>query len=157
LTNACGTFIKAGGTLITYNMPTLDPTLSAVGDGIPNGWKQQYGFDPFDPTVAGADPDHDGQNNLNEYLAGTDPLNPNSVFKMTGAMLTNKTDIRVGWTTVSGHSYVVQTNGSPGGGAFDDLSPVIQAPPGTGESTTTYVHTNGAANRALFYRVRLGP
>jgi hypothetical protein len=157
LTNSCGNFIQAGGSLITNNAPVLDPTLSTVGDGIPNGWKQQYGFNPFDPTVARADPDHDGQDNLNEYLCGTDPLNSKSVLKMTGAVVTNKTDVSVGWTTVGGHSYVLQTNGNPGGRAFQDSGVAIAVPPGTGEGTTNYVQTNGAVNGIQFYRVRLGP
>jgi hypothetical protein len=62
----------------------------------------------------------------------------------------------VDWTTVGGHSYVVQTNGNLKTGAFNDLSPVISAG-GTGEGRTNYVHAGAATNRANFYRVRLGP
>jgi hypothetical protein len=54
MTNACGLFIHNGGTLIVGSL-VLDPNLSAVGDGIPNGWKQRYGFDPFNPAVANTD------------------------------------------------------------------------------------------------------
>ena len=54
--------------------PLLDPTKSQVGDGIPNGWKQQYHLNPFDPAFAGEDPDGDGFSNLQEYLRG--PIRP---------------------------------------------------------------------------------
>jgi len=49
-----------------------------LNDGIPDVWKKKYGFDVLDPTVAKADPDNDGFNNLEEYRAGTNPLDPKS-------------------------------------------------------------------------------
>jgi T5SS/PEP-CTERM-associated repeat protein len=78
LTNSCGLFIKTGGTL-SATTTNLAPSLSAVGDGIPNSWKVTYGFDPFDPTVASQDPDGDGLTNAQEFANGSDPL-VNSVF-----------------------------------------------------------------------------
>ncbi len=64
---------------------------STTGDGLPDGWKRQYGLDPFDDGVIGdynlktgkiitntnngpnGDPDGDGISNLKEYLNGTNP------------------------------------------------------------------------------------
>lgn len=130
LTNACGHFIKqTGGILITNNAPQLGPDLDADGDG---------------------------QSNASELLAGTDPLSPSSRFQITGVVKTNGNNIRVDWTTVGGHSYVVQTNGNMDSGTFHDLSqPIIV--PGTNEGTMNYVHTNGAADSTKFYRVKLAP
>lgn len=130
LNSACGHFIKQpGGILITNHAPQLRPDFDADGDG---------------------------QSNAAEALAGTDPLNPLSTFQTKGVVKTNGNSIRVEWTTVGGHSYVVQTNGNFGSGTFHDLSlPIVV--PGTAEGTTNYVHTNGATNSATFYRVRLGP
>ena len=130
LTNACGHFIKQpGGILITNHAPQLSPNLDA---------------------------DDDGQSNAAETLAGTDPLSPSSMFQITSVMKTNGNSIRVDWTTVGGHSYVVQANGDLGSGTFHDLSLPI-AVPGTAEGTTNYVHTDGGTNSTEFYRVRLGP
>lgn len=130
LTNACGHFIKQpGGILITNNAPQLNPNYDADGDGQSNGA---------------------------ELLAGTDPLDPLSVFEMTGVVQTNGNSIRVDWTTVGGHSYVVQTNGDLGSGTFNDLSlPIVV--PGTAAGTTNYVDPGGATDGTKFYRVRLGP
>jgi hypothetical protein len=153
--NGTGTFIHTGGQLLAAQR-VLNPNQSAVGDGIPNGWKLNYGFDPFDPTVAGADPDHDRMSNRDEYRAGTDPTSAASVLRMLSAVRTNAQDLRVDWTTVGGHSYVVQTNGDLRAGSFNDLSPVIPVP-GSAEGSTYYVHKDGATNRAISYRVRLGP
>jgi hypothetical protein len=55
-----------------------DPTGDADGDGIENGWEQQYGLDPLDGTVDGpggrnGDPDGDGKTNWEEYQSGTHP------------------------------------------------------------------------------------
>jgi len=50
----------------------LDPKM-VTEDGIGVGWKIQHGFDPADPGVKGEDPDGDGFNNLEEFLAKTDP------------------------------------------------------------------------------------
>ena len=130
LNDACGHFKKQpGGILITNQAPQLSPDSDADGDG---------------------------QSNAAEALAGTDPLNPASTFQMTGVVKTNGNSIRVDWTTVGGHSYVVQTNGNLVPGTFHDLTlPIVV--PGTAEAATNYVHTNGAANGTRFYRVRLGP
>lgn len=153
VTNDCAQFLHVGGTLI-YRSLQLNPNQSAVGDGIPNWWKQQYGFDPLDPTVAGADPDHDGANNLQEYLAGTNPTNAASVFHIISAAKTNM-DVRVTWSTVGGHNYVLQTNGNLGAGAFADFGPVISVG-GTNEGTTNYLDHGAATNHSSrFYRVRL--
>ena len=50
----------------------LDPKM-VTEDGIGVGWKIQHGFDPADPGVKDEDPDGDGFNNLEEFLAKTDP------------------------------------------------------------------------------------
>ena len=41
-------------------------------DGMPDDWEIQYGLDPL-VDDASEDSDGDGNNNINEYLAGTDP------------------------------------------------------------------------------------
>jgi T5SS/PEP-CTERM-associated repeat protein len=154
VTNAGALFIHTGGTLIYRNLQ-LDPNQSVVGDGIPNWWKQQYGLDPFDPNLAGEDPDHDGMNNLQEYLAGTNPTNTASCLKITSVTPTNNS-IRVSWSAVGGRSYVLQTN-SDLSTPFADASPVITMP-GTSQTVTNYLDSGIAAGyQTRFYRVRLGP
>ena len=118
----------------------MDP-LSASGDDGPLG-----------------DPDHDGQSNLAEYWAGTDPQSADSVFRLLSAAVTGQ-NVRLDWTVVGGHSYVVQMATNSTGGItnqFADLSPLISVG-GTGEGTTNYVHVGGATNRGAYYRIRLGP
>jgi len=48
------------------------------GDGMPDGWELQHGFDPLNPDDALADADSDGLTNLGEYQAGTNPQESDS-------------------------------------------------------------------------------
>jgi T5SS/PEP-CTERM-associated repeat protein len=154
ITNACAQLVNNGGTLIVRSL-VLDSNLSAVGDGIPNSWKQRYGFDPFDPTVSTSDADHDGASNLQEYLAGTNPANTMSLLHIMNTTLSNG-DVRVTWSTVGGRSYTVQTSSFAGIG-FADAIPFITSP-GTNESTTNYLDIGAATNASSrFYRIRLAP
>src|SRR5207245_10863386 len=106
ITNACARFIHNGGTLL-YSQLVLDPNLSAVGDGIPNGWKQQYGLDPLDPNLASKDLNGSGFNVLQDYLAGIDPTNSAAAFRIT-AIVPVGTDTRVYFTSVAAKYYSLQ-------------------------------------------------
>jgi outer membrane protein assembly factor BamB len=53
-------------------IPDDDPDTD--NDGMPDIWEIQYGLNPNDPTDALNDPDHDGLNNLMEYMLNTNPL-----------------------------------------------------------------------------------
>jgi hypothetical protein len=53
------------------------------GDGLPDSWQIQFFGSITAPQAApGADPDGDGFNNLQEYLAGTDPTSNGSYLKI---------------------------------------------------------------------------
>ena len=52
-------------------------------DVMPDAWELTYGFDPFDSSDAGLDPDQDKYTNLREYELSSDPLDiasPGSPF-----------------------------------------------------------------------------
>ena len=48
------------------------------GDGIGDQWELDNGLDPTNPADASLDPDADNLDNLAEFLAGTDPNNPDT-------------------------------------------------------------------------------
>ena len=60
-------------TYVIANAPALvvPPPVDSTHSGLPDSWKQTFGL--TDPQ---GDPDGDGATNLQEYLAGTDPLDP---------------------------------------------------------------------------------
>lgn len=148
VTNPCGLFIHGGGTLIIGNLI----------DGIPSAWKQQYGFDPVDPTVAGADADGDGMSNLQEYLAGTDPTNGASAFRIT-SILPSGNDMQITWTVVTNKSYVVQVaNGALGGSVTNGFTNLgtVTVPPAPVIAETNYLDVGAFTNEGpRFYRVKL--
>ena len=142
------------GRLITGGRLNLQRTVDADANGLPDWWELKY-FGHLTGTAPEADPDGDGANNLAEWLAGTDPTSAASSFRIFSAVRIGN-DVRVSWSTVGGHGYVLQftTFGiSTAPANFVDLSPVIPVG-GTSEGTTNYLHVGGATNVAGYYRVR---
>jgi hypothetical protein len=152
--------------------PLLDPNKSQVGDGIANWWKQQYGFNPFDPTVAAADPDGDGMSNLQEFLAGTNPTNNASAFRIV-SVVPEGSNWRITWKTAGGRTNAVQGTagsydnlGNPSNPSytpdyFDDISFAFVIP-GSGDAVTNWLDDGSwlgsSANWPVrYYRIRLVP
>jgi alpha-tubulin suppressor-like RCC1 family protein len=137
-------------------------TVDTDCDGIPDSWMLQYFGHPTgqasDNSRAADDADGDGMSNLQEYPAGTNPINSASVLRIT-AIGAVGVDIRVSWTAVTNKTYVVQvtTNLADGSftNAFTDLAAVVvpAAPPITG---TNYLDFGAATNGpSRFYRIKL--
>jgi len=60
----------------------LNPALAdSDADGLPDDWERLYGMDPL-RNDAGGDADTDGRTALEEYLAGTNPGDSGSVFRL---------------------------------------------------------------------------
>ncbi len=151
ITNACGHFIKTGGTLVLGSV-NLSPSLDADDDGIPNS----FDLDPIDPADADADPDGDGFTNLQEFQAGTSPINSASFFGITGIVKTNN-DLRVTWMTGPGKTNALERSTGTANGSYSNNFAAITNIITTG--TSTNVLDLGAATNglALYYRVRLVP
>lgn len=121
-----------------------------AGDGIDDAWQVQYfgiGNANAAPT---ADPDGDGQNNLLEYLAGTDPTNAASVMTLAIARAgANQRTVSFAPVT-AGRTYTVEFATSLTAKNFSTLSgtPVDNA------GTRTFTD-NDATDAARFYRVKI--
>jgi 1,4-alpha-glucan branching enzyme len=72
------------------------PDLDADGDGLLNGWEQQYFGDPLS-AVATADYDLDGANNLQEQAANTNPNSAGSVLRFIDVQSTGG-NVTLHWT-----------------------------------------------------------
>jgi titin len=132
-------------------------------DEIPNDWTQRFfghqSGEAGDNSRAVDDADGDGQNNLVEFTAGTDPTNSASAFRILEIAPVDD-DMLITWAAVGGKWYIVQTATNFTGSlsnSFYDLNPVIIAP-GTGEYALSVLHLGAATNAPVrFYRVRLVP
>jgi hypothetical protein len=111
------------------------------------------------PQHAGTfDFDGDGQSNSNEWLAGTDPDDAESAFRIT-AIARQGNNLRVSWGMGSGKTNALQwTAGASGGNyqtnGFSNLFIVTN----TVGTSTNYLDLGGATNKpSRYYRVRLVP
>lgn len=69
--------------MATSEVATLTvPDADNDGDGMLDSWELAHGLSPNDPGDAALDPDHDGQTNVQESIAGTDPSDGASYLKV---------------------------------------------------------------------------
>ena len=76
------------------------------GDGISNQWRQEQYGTPGGPA-ADEDSDDDGQDNLREYIAGTRPLDPHSLFAVESLAPAPGAPLELRWPFAAGRRYTV--------------------------------------------------
>lgn len=78
------------------------------GDGLPDDWQRSHWGDNSGgwPTNPNADSDGDGASDLQEFLAGTDPMDPQSALKTRLQM--NGAQIELNWNALPGESYMIE-------------------------------------------------
>jgi hypothetical protein len=77
------------------------------GDGIPDAWELLHAGDlvTFNSTT---DTDQDGQTDLQEYLAGTDPLDPDDNLRITNLSNPSPGHARITWTSNPTRQYRIE-------------------------------------------------
>jgi PKD repeat protein len=146
--NAC-----SSSTVVSNNLITVYTAFQA--------WQIQYFGSTTNPAAAAsADPDGDGQNNLAEFLSGTNPTNSASGLRIT-SVAPSGNNVVITWNTAGGTTNVVQSTAGDGNGAyatnFTDLSgPIVIG--GSGDTSANYTDVGGATNSpSRYYRVRFAP
>ena len=95
-----------------------------------------------------ADLDNDGQSDLNEFKAGTDPGDPSSLLAIT-SVWANVSDVIISWYSASNKSYALTSTTNLAAG-FADFTNSLPATPPINAFTVT---SDGVKSR--FYRVRV--
>jgi uncharacterized repeat protein (TIGR01451 family) len=120
-------------------------------DGLPDSWKVRYFGSVSDPRAgADADPDGDGLTNLQEFHAGTNPMDAGSSVRITSARVVGG-QIRMTFPSIAGKRYRVERafscTGAPWGILADNIA-------GTGADAEV---VGRAESGAAFYRVQVLP
>lgn len=117
---------QLGGSYVFLNSLAIVGVSPSSGDGLSDTWQTQNFGDATLPDAApGADPDLDGADNANEFAFATNPLDSNSVSRLTAE--TSANELQLVWPTRLGIVYSVE--------ATLDLvswSSILSALPGTG-------------------------
>ena len=121
--------------------------------GIPTGWKTKY-FGSTNAINGGAldDWDHDGMNNLQEYLAGTNPTNASSKFQVADFRKQGVTNFVIQWTSIAGKYYTIQTTTNPLAGFVGWVTNHVPATPPLNTQTVIMEQT-----QRRYFRVMVEP
>lgn len=119
------------------------------GDGLPNWWERLY----FDTSTAGTrlgNPDGDGHNNYEEFLAGTNPTDSNSVLRLLDLRVWTPGNGILRWSSVRGRTYSLwRSQGVER--PFVAVATNLEATPPVNS------YTNRVSAAAGFYRVSATP
>ncbi|MFA6174700.1 MAG: autotransporter-associated beta strand repeat-containing protein, partial [Kiritimatiellales bacterium] len=145
-TNFTRNDLQAGGTLSA----TFTAQVTADPASTPYSWLAQYGLTNYDADAA-ADADHDGLLTWQEYIAGTNPTNPASAFRITATNMLVKGKTVIRWSSASNRFYSLSrtTNLMTGFNALAGASNLPATPP---ENVYTNPVPDGAA---AFYRINV--
>jgi PKD repeat protein/endonuclease/exonuclease/phosphatase family metal-dependent hydrolase len=168
------TNVTTNSVVHTYAAGTYGVTLIVTGpDGVSTNtkgsyitawtpfqsWQVQYFGSTTNPVADGSvDADGDGQSNLAEFYAGTDPTNSVSALRITSITIQG-TNVLVTWTMGPGKTNALQmTSGGPGGSYVTNGFANLFVVTNTVGTVTNGVDVGGATSAGTrYYRVRLVP
>lgn len=147
----------------TAGLPAIVTTNAGAGRLGPGGsafeqWQQLYfGCTSCSQASATADSDGDGADNASEFLAGTDPTDSASAFRIT-AITPEGNDIRVTWMMGDGKTNALERTSGTGGSYSTNNFAAIFTVTNTVGASTNYLDVGAATTFPVrYYRVRLVP
>lgn len=129
------------GVTATATVITLNPNDPAVASAPTNSSSQTLSL------VSAGDNDGDGMSNGAEVVAGTDPLNANSIFRITSIVPAGG-GFTITWDAIGGRTYIVERSPNLGVSNWTQIASGLTAGSYTDASP-------GLGNK--FYRVRIAP
>lgn len=118
-------------------------------DQMPDSYEEYYGFDTNNPADAANDGDGDTSSNLDEFLAGTNPTNANSVLRIETMHVIGTNSLAIEWSSASNRFYSLNAGSNLVDGLVPVVSNVLSTPP-------MNVHTDSGIHAGQrFYEVEL--
>ena len=128
--------------LVTQVAVEVVPAQDTNQNELPDAWEALY--EVSDPQ---ADDDEDGQSNRHEYLAGTNPKNPDSRLRISAFAGNPSAGFTLGWSSIGGVRYrVLFSDAGWGTGMPTNFTPIVR--PATEE--TDMSHLGGESNQQFF-------
>ena len=154
-TNGCvlvGNVITAVMDQARSIMAVFDENLAT--NSTPEWWLASFGLTNGSwDSEALADQDNDGMTAWQEYIAGTDPTNNASTFKITD-LFPMTTNYVVMWNSVSGKAYTVLTSTNMMSAWTNVTDPAYTNVPGTG-SPLSFTNMDPQQDSLRFFRIKL--
>jgi hypothetical protein len=150
-----GSTVKLDGSWANYLFDSV-PGVVWVQSGmlrpptaISDQWKERF-FGKVSNVLADAfaDPDGDGKNNLEEFLAGTHPASLR-FHALTDEWRANLNQFKLKWFGAAGKRYVIESTTDPVNGPWEPVTQFV-----LGEGNLIEVGAPKLDLKALFYRVR---
>jgi parallel beta-helix repeat protein len=141
-----------GDSLASFDMGAYEfllPTADSNGDGIPDGWCRDHGFNPIDPNVAAGNPDNDPFTTGEEWTADTDPTNSSSFFRIIA--ISNQPPVTVHFQSSSNRVYTLLGTSNLTQAAWSRLPGQTDVPGAGGPDAL--IDTNDAPRQ--FYRIEV--
>lgn len=129
------------------------------GDGLPDDWEAIYGLDPHSAEGihgAAGDMDGDGQSNLEEFWAGTEPHRASSRLALT-VFQTGDATVVLEWTCVAGRQYRLAYSQNLAGWSYVTAETGEPATYEAAETGVNRVEVPWPASRPPFWRVEVAP
>ena len=126
------------------------PPVDSDGDGLGDAWELQFfGNLSANPND---DPDHDGLTNLQEYHAGTNPMDPQSLFRFV-EISAQPDGIRVRWSSQPNRRYLLRRSATllAAPASYQVIRTGITATPPVNE----FLDTTTAGNVQYFYIIQI--